>query len=67
MIKGFARSFDGLLDIGAMAFRDLRQDFAGGGIVSGEGFAGNGIRPFAVDQHRARLLDKIRDLRMNLR
>ena len=46
-----ARGFYGAVDIFAVAFGDLRENFAGGGIVGGESFAGSGIDPLAVDEH----------------
>ena len=67
VVEGFARGLHGLFNIFTIAFRHLRQNFTGGGIVGGKSLAGNGVYPIAVDQHFARLFDKLRDLRMNLR
>ena len=67
VIEGFARRLHGQVDILAVAFGHLREHFAGGGIVCGKCLAGNGVDPLSVDQHFARLVDKLRDLWMNLR
>jgi len=67
LVKRLARGFYCLFNIFAIAFRNLRQNLSSGGIVSWEGFAGNGIDPLPIDQHCARLLDELRHLGMNLR
>ena len=46
-----AGRFYGAVDIFAIAFGDMRENFSGGGIVGGESFAGSGFDPLAVDEH----------------
>ena len=49
VVKGIARGLYRLINVFAIAFRDLRENFSGGGIVSGESFARGGIHPPAID------------------
>ena len=51
VVKGFASGLHGLIDVFAIAFRDLSQNFAGSGIVGRKSLSGSGIDPPAVDQH----------------
>src|SRR5258708_36525016 len=66
VIECLARGFHCLLNIFAISFRHLCQNFAGGGIVGGKGFSRSGGDPFAIDQNLPRLLNEISDTRMNL-
>ena len=67
MVERMTRGSHRLFDIFAIAFDDLRQNFTSCGIVCRESLAGSGIHPLPVDQHFSGFVDKIRDLRMNLR
>ena len=48
VIEGIARSSHGQVNIFAIAFRDLRQNFAGCGIVGRKGLAGSGVHPLPL-------------------
>ncbi len=55
-LAGFERGaggFYGAVDVFAVAFGDVGEDFAGGGVIGGESLAGSGIDPLAVDEHLA--------------
>ena len=67
IVESLARGLHCLIDIFAIAFGNLRQNFAGRGIVSGKSFSGRGIDPPSVDQHLSWFVDELRDLRMDLR
>ena len=67
VIKRLASGLHRLIDIFAIAFRDLSENFAGGRIICGKRFSGGGVDPPAVDQHLSWFVDELRDLRMNLR
>jgi len=66
-VKSIASCVHGLIDVFAIAFRNLSENFAGRRIVGRKGLPGGGVRPLAVDQHLSRLIDKLRNTRMNLR
>src|SRR5258705_262601 len=56
----------GGVDVLFVTFSHLRQDFSRRGIVGWEGLTGNGSDPLAVNQHLARLADKVGDAGINL-
>ena len=65
-VEGAAGGADGGIDVGAIAFGNLREDFSGGGIVGGEGLAGSGVDPLAVDEHFAGGGDEVGDARIDI-
>src|SRR5450631_3410572 len=65
-VERLARRFHGGVNVLPIAFRDLRQNFAGGWVVGWESLARGGIHPLAVDQHFARLCAEVADPRINL-
>jgi hypothetical protein len=67
VIKRFASSLHSLIDVFAIAFRDLSKNFTGSRIVSRKSLSGSGVDPTAIDQHLSWLVDELRDLWMNLR
>ena len=66
VVKSLARGLDRPLDVFSVAFRDLREHFAGGGIVSRKSFSGSGVDPLAVDQHFAGFIEEFGNLWVNL-
>jgi hypothetical protein len=65
-VERLARGLHGRINVLPIAFRDLRQDFAGSRVIGWESLARRGIHPLAVDQHFARLPDEVADPRINL-
>jgi hypothetical protein len=65
-VEGAARGLHGGVDVGAIAFRNMGEHFAGSGIISLKSLARCGIDPLAVNQHLARLGNKIADTRIDL-
>src|SRR5256885_17069881 len=65
-VKSLAGSLHRKVDIGAIAFRNLRQYFTRRRIISGESLSRNCVNPLAVDEHFARLLNKAEHARIDL-
>src|ERR1700682_2408971 len=65
-VERLASSLHGSVNVLPVAFRDLRQNFAGSRVVGWESLACGGIHPLAVDQHFSRLPDEVGEARINL-
>src|SRR5579872_7327917 len=66
VVKCFARGLHCEINVGAIAFSNLRQNFAGGWIVSWKSLAGNCVNPLIVNEHFARLLNEAEHARIDL-
>jgi hypothetical protein len=57
--KGFTGGADGAVDVLGLGLRHVGHDFAGGGVVDGEGLAGGGEDEASADEHAVFLGDKV--------
>ena len=59
IVKGVSSSADGAVDVFSLGLGDVGHDFAGGGVVDGEGFSGCGEDEASVDEHAVFLGDEV--------
>ena len=59
VVEGGARGADGAVDVFCFGLGDMGHDFAGGGIVDGEGLAGRREDEASIDKHAVFLGDEV--------
>ena len=66
-LEGLARRFHRAINVLAIAFGNLRQNFSSSGVIGREGFPGGRLDPFSIDEHLARPADELLNTIMHLR